>query len=452
VAGSDEDSLTLAVAAGLEAVHHGEVDPTTIGGLYWGTARPPMAEGPTLPMLAAALGLTPGIAGLLASGSTHAGIDALTAAWHAISAGAIDTALVIASDALSPALGSSGEASTGSGAAAWVLTGDRGNARLLRSVTTGRPVLDRYRGDGEPATRDDYDGRLHREQWFVPDVAAIAARLRDMAGDTASGTAASTAAATAAGRPAGDLRWALPDPDRRLGRAAVEAAQADPDAVVSTTAVTEIGDTGAAAPFIGIIDALGVAGPAAIVAHGGGRTTGLLLEVDEAVPGTDLATALAASAPAGYGTVLRARQRLVPDSETVPMGIPPGSAMLARETDELLRLLGARCSECDAVSTPPSVHPTCAACGSPKLTTTTLPRTGTVHTFVINHTMPAPFEAPLPIIVVDLDDGSRTQVQGASDGSDIAIGAPVRLVLRRYATERGVPIYGYKAVVTGQEG
>ena len=73
-----------------------------------------------------------------------------------------------------------------------------------------------------------------------------------------------------------------------------------------------------------------------------------------------------------------------------------------------------------------------------------LSRTGTVQTFVINHAMPAPFVAPLPLVCVDLDDGSRVMFQGEGTGADIAIGAPVDLVLRRYAIERGVPVYGWK--------
>jgi hydroxymethylglutaryl-CoA synthase len=48
-------------------------------------------------------------------------------------------------------------------------------------------------------------------------------------------------------------------------------------------------------------------------------------------------------------------------------------------------------------------------------------------------------------VVVDLDDGSRIMLQAVGDGADIAIGTGVELVLRRYAHERGVPVYGWKA-------
>jgi hydroxymethylglutaryl-CoA synthase len=75
-----------------------------------------------------------------------------------------------------------------------------------------------------------------------------------------------------------------------------------------------------------------------------------------------------------------------------------------------------------------------------------------VHTFVVNQTMPAPFVAPLPIAVVDLEDGARIMLQAVGDGRDIEIGVAVELVLRRYAYERGVPVYGWKARPLSVEG
>jgi uncharacterized OB-fold protein len=147
-----------------------------------------------------------------------------------------------------------------------------------------------------------------------------------------------------------------------------------------------------------------------------------------------------------YAALLRARGQLEPNGETIPMGVPPESAMFTRGADEMLQLLGGRCVDCGTISTPPSIHPHCIACGGPKLEPVALAREGTVHTYVVNHTMPAPFEAPLPIAVIDLDDGARVMLQVADDGQNVEIGRRMRLVLRKYAHERGVPVYGYKAL------
>jgi hypothetical protein len=66
--------------------------------------------------------------------------------------------------------------------------------------------------------------------------------------------------------------------------------------------------------------------------------------------------------------------------------------------------------------------------------------------------MPPPFQAPLPMIVIDLDDGARIMVQGCSaDADDLAIDDVVTLSLRLYATERGIPVYGYKAFRVASE-
>jgi hypothetical protein len=69
-----------------------------------------------------------------------------------------------------------------------------------------------------------------------------------------------------------------------------------------------------------------------------------------------------------------------------------------------------------------------------------------VETFVVNQTMPPPFQAPLPLVIIDLDDGARLMVQGSpADAAALAVGDVVTLSLRRYAIERGIPVYGYKA-------
>jgi uncharacterized OB-fold protein len=308
-----------------------------------------------------------------------------------------------------------------------VLAASGGNAALVDRVTRTRPVLDRYRGDGEPTTRDVYDARLFREEVFLPTVVEVASALAAGTGETVGA-------------------WSLPDPDGRLGPAAAKQLGSPTPASAEVFAV--VGDTGAAAALLGALPALSTApGHVAIVGFGGGRASAVQVAVEAPVPGAAATLGiLGRGRAASYAEVLRARGQLVPAGEKVEMAVPPGSAAFVRGEAEILRLLGARCADCGTVSTPPSIHPTCIACGGLKLEEVELPRTGRVHTFVVNHTMPAPFLAPLPLVVVDLDDGPRLMVQGVSDdASELAIGDRVELVLKRYAFERGVPIYGYKA-------
>ena len=419
----DEDPLTLAAAAAIDALDAAGLEAGDVDGLWWGCTRPPFAEGPSHAVLAAALSLSPRAAGALTSGSAHAGMEALLGAADAVVAGSVRTALVVVSDGLRPGLGTPLEARTGAGAAALVLSAETGPAALTVRVTRSRPQLDRYRGDGEVDTRDLYDARLFREEMFLPSVLEVAEHLAAL-----------------------DPRaWSLPDPDGRLGKTV--ARQVGAEVLPSADVYTAIGDTAAAAPLLGAVGALDAAGIVAVVGTGGGRTTGVVLTVDAPVPGATIAAHRLADEgrPASYAELLRARGQLTPSGETIPMGVPPESALFARGAEEMVQLLGGRCADCGTINTPPSIHPTCIACGGSKLEPVHVARHGVVHTFVVNQTMPAPFVAPLPIAVVDLDDGARVMLQVVGDGTGLEIGAEVDLVLRRYAHERGVPVYGYKS-------
>ncbi len=425
VCAPDEDVLTLAADAAGRALAASGLQHDIVDGLWWGTSRPPFAEGPSHAVLAAALGLSSHSAGALCSGSPHAGMEALLGAADAVAAGSARVALIVAADALLPGPGTGFEARSGAGAAAMVLVSDGGAASLTARVTRTHPVLDRYRGDRDPATRDLYDSRLFREEIFVPIVREVGEQLAAL-----------------------DVRaWSLPDPDRRLG--ATVAKQLGAGTPVSATAYAAVGDTGAAAPLLGGLGALDAAGTVAMIGFGGGRATGVAISADAPVRGAAaVADALGAGRPATYAEALRARGQLVASGETIPMGVPPESASFVRGADEMLGLLGARCVDCGTINTPPSIHPHCISCASTKFELVPLARRGVVHTFVVNHTMPAPFVAPLPLAVIDLADGARVMLQVVGDGAGLDIGSPVDLVLRRYAHERGVPIYGFKALAS----
>ena len=195
VCAPDEDALTLAVDAGLGALAAAGIAASGVDGLWWGVARPPFAEGPSHAVLASALGLSRQSGGALTAGSPHSGMDALLAAADAVVAGSARVALVITSDALVPGLGTAFEARCGAGAAAVVLAAEGGTAAITARVTRTQPLLDRYRGDSESATRDLYDPRLFREEMFLPVVREVGEHLA-----------------------AFDVRaWSLPDPDGRLG-------------------------------------------------------------------------------------------------------------------------------------------------------------------------------------------------------------------------------------------
>jgi hydroxymethylglutaryl-CoA synthase len=439
VCGSDEDSLTLACDAAMSALR--ALDPgapagsaaARIDGVWWGSSRPPFAEGPSHAFLTTALGISADAQGGLSSGSPHAGMEALCGAWDAIASGHAERALVIVSDALLPGLGTGGETTFGAGAAALVLgPAERAPAVLHTRATRSMPALDRYRADGTMATGDPYDPRLFREEVYLPILAAAAAGANE---DVAESGETAVAA------------WSLADPDGKLS--AVLAKRLGTPEPLSAPAQSELGDTGAAAALIGVASSLAEAGSVGAAGSGGGKATAVAIRVDHPVPGADeTAKRLGGGESASYIAVARARGLIEPMADPVPMGLPPGGAAFVRGNTEMLGLEGAKCKVCGVISTPPSVHPTCVGCGSTELSVVALARSGVVQTYVVNQTMPPPFVAPLPMLIVDLDDGARLLLQGIpKDAPSIQIGDRVNLVFRRYALERGVPVYGFKAVL-----
>ena len=83
----DEDVLTLAADAALRALAASGLQTDIVDGLWWGTTRPPFAEGPSHSVLAAAIGLSASRGGTLCSGSAHAGLEAFISAADAVAAG-----------------------------------------------------------------------------------------------------------------------------------------------------------------------------------------------------------------------------------------------------------------------------------------------------------------------------------------------------------------------------
>ena len=295
VCDADEDTLTLAWQAAVGALEAAGVEAGDLSGLWWGTSRPPFAEGPSHAFLSTALGLDPVATGMLCAGSPHAGMEALLAAWDALAAGHARIALVVASDALVPGVGTAGESTTGAGAAAFVLgaldpTASGGNgsgapARLVARATRVMAVVDRYRGDAEAATGDVYDGRLFREEVFVPIMSAAgrAAGPGEHGGPT--------------------VGWAIADPDGKLAPAVAK--RLGGSARVGVGPGRPGRHRGGGRPARrrpGVRRGHHTGGLVAMIAYGGGRATAVTVDLARPVPG---AADAVAGLGAGRGRLLR---------------------------------------------------------------------------------------------------------------------------------------------------
>lgn len=121
-----------------------------------------------------------------------------------------------------------------------------------------------------------------------------------------------------------------------------------------------------------------------------------------------------------------------------------------REAPQRYRLEASQCAECSKILYPPRL--VCPACGGREFTDIVLPRDGKVLTYTVVRVPPAGFteQTPLPIALVELENGIRVMVQigDVEDPDSLEIGTPVRLEFRRVSWDgdAGVIFYGHKAV------
>lgn len=123
-----------------------------------------------------------------------------------------------------------------------------------------------------------------------------------------------------------------------------------------------------------------------------------------------------------------------------------------REFGQRYRLEAAACSACGAVCYPP--RSVCPKCRGRDFSAVVLPRRGKVVTSTVVRVPPAGFadQSPLPIALIELENGVRTMLQIADvvDVERLDPGLDVRLEFRRVRSdgEAGVILYGHKAVPT----
>ena len=121
-----------------------------------------------------------------------------------------------------------------------------------------------------------------------------------------------------------------------------------------------------------------------------------------------------------------------------------------REFPHRYRLEAERCEGCGKFLYP--ARAICPECRGTTFESVVLPREGKVLTYTVVRVPPAGFtdQSPLPIALVELENGARMMVQitDVEDPETLAIGMPVRLEFRRISAdgEAGVIAYGHKAV------
>jgi hydroxymethylglutaryl-CoA synthase len=164
VANYDEDSLTMAVAAGTDCVTG--IDRSGINCVFFATTTPPFAERQNAEIIATALDAPSEIRTADFTDSLKAGTTAMLSAVDAVKAGSANNVLVCAADYRTGKAGSSQEEIFGDGAAAILIGRDDGIARFEGSFSMSHDFVDHWRSTGEHFDRQ-WEDRFIRDEGYT---------------------------------------------------------------------------------------------------------------------------------------------------------------------------------------------------------------------------------------------------------------------------------------------
>jgi 3-hydroxy-3-methylglutaryl CoA synthase len=180
VANFDEDSLTMAVAAGVDCLNG--VDRAQVGGLYFASTTMPFSERQSAGVIAGALGLGDDIRSMDFSGALKAGTAAIISAVEAVESNRVNNVLVCSADNRLGRMGSPQEMIFGDAAAAFLIGSDNVLAEFKGSHSLTYDFVDHFRG------RTSIFDRQWEDRWirdlgydqFIPSVVEGLLKKYDM--------------------------------------------------------------------------------------------------------------------------------------------------------------------------------------------------------------------------------------------------------------------------------
>jgi 3-hydroxy-3-methylglutaryl CoA synthase/uncharacterized OB-fold protein len=144
VANFDEDSITMAVAAGMDALKG--IDPSKIGGVYFASTTMPYKERLNAGIISVALGADSNIRAADFTGGLKAGTTALLSAFEGVQAGFLNNVVVCAADCRLAKPAAPQELIFGDAAAALVVGNQDLIAQYKGSYSITYDFVDHYRG------------------------------------------------------------------------------------------------------------------------------------------------------------------------------------------------------------------------------------------------------------------------------------------------------------------
>ncbi len=352
VANYDEDSLTMAVNAGMDCLN--DLDRSKIDGIYMATATGPFEERQNAGIVSTALDLKPESRTADFTASVKSGTTALLSAYDAVKAGTAKSILVCASDCRLGPAGSYQEEMYGDGAAALLIGKNNVIANLTGSYSVSYDFIDHWRVDTERFTRTGED-RFTRDEGFskfIPEAISGLMKKCKIKPEDVSKVC----------YPCMYVR-----PHAKMGSQLGFQPEQIQDHMFTT-----VGFTGSANPLMVLVAALedAKAGDKIIVASHGNGSDALLFEVTPEIE--ELAPRKGVKKHLAHKKDLTSYDRMVTFNEVLTTDVAgrgeeffrTSTTILWRDRKKLVGLIGTRCKKCKTPQWPPQricINPKCGA-------------------------------------------------------------------------------------------
>jgi len=433
IANYDEDSLTMAVAAGTDCLTG--LNRELVDGVYLATTSPPYMVRQNSALVATALDLQPDIRTADFVGSTKAGTTALLSALDTVKGETLSNVLVCASDCRLAKPGSPQEALYGDGAASLLVGNDDVIATFEGAYSVSYDFPDRWRASGEKFEHA-WEDRFIRDSGYIRFLVDVISGLlkkyklsiRDFA------------------------KIAYPGLYAREHGAIAKQLGAEPGQLQDTLLST-VGDTGAASTLLMLVAALEDAKPGdkILVASFGNGGDAMFFQVTDKI--TTLAERRAVKKHLSSRKELASYEKYLAFRNLAPMDLgmrgevhfrTPMSALF-RERRQILSLVGSRCKKCGTPQYPYQrvcVNPECGAIDQMEDYRFS-DRTGVIFTYTGDN-LAASIDPPSIYGLIDFDGGGRYWFDFTDcELESIKVGMPVEMTFRRRYVDEPSGVYGY---------
>jgi hydroxymethylglutaryl-CoA synthase len=434
VAGYDEDTITMAVAAAINCLNTGG---GRADGLFLATTSAPYREKLSAAVVASAADLREEWRAVDFTDSLRAGTTALQAAYDAVKAGSAKNVMVVASDTRQGAVKGALEQTLGDGAAAIILGKEKVIAEIEGSYSISNDFTDFWRTDEDKFPRSA-EGRFIDEVGYLPTMQLVIEGLLKKYKLDLKDFASVVYYAS----------------DVRQHTALAKRLKLD-KAQIQDPLYNDIGNTGTAASLLMLAAALEKAKPndrILFVGYGDGADA-LILHVTDEIKKFQknpiIYHQLKGKMPITYGQYLTWRGLVPVETSTLPERSPISLQSRWRERRTILALHGVKCKKC---GTPQmnQLGQTVRVCVKCQAKDQFEPykfsdKKAKLFTYSVDQLMPT-LNPPGVNGVIDFEGGGRLIVEFTEcDINKMKVGMTMEMTFRKMFTSRGIHNYFWKA-------